>query len=161
MRQKSGSKDMAQLAQLNIARMKYAYDGAEMQDFIDALDPVNETADASPGFVWRMISDQDSSMELEAFENKGWLVNMSVWQSLSDLKGFMSSPLHLSIMRRRAEWFEKTDQATMVLWWVDDGHIPEFPEAIERLEYLRAHGPSEHAFSFSKAFMPNGAREGR
>ncbi len=143
---------MAQLAQLNIARMRFPPQSAKMQDFTDALDPVNATADVSPGFVWRMVSDENPSESLKEFERSGWLVNMSVWQSLADLKAFISSSLHLLIMSRRTEWFEKMDEATMVLWWVADGHQPEFSEAMERLAHLRRHGPSSYAFSFSNPF---------
>ncbi len=123
-----------------------------MQGFDDALDPVNATADKSPGFVWRMISDESNSEELEKFENQGWLVNMSVWQSLADLKAFVSSPLHLYVLRRRSEWFNKDSKPTMVLWWVAEGHQPGFGEAMDRHEHLREHGPSAHAFSFSNNF---------
>ena len=142
---------------LNIARMKFAPEGPEMQDFTDALDPVNATADVSHGFVWRMVSDENPGESLTEFEQSGWLVNMSVWQSLADLRTFVSSSLHLSIMRRRAEWFETMGEATMVLWWVADGHQPDFEEAMERLSHLRKHGPSSYAFSFSKPFDPSGA----
>ena len=145
---------MFNLAQFNIARMIFSPGHSGMQDFNDALDPVNASADASRGFVWRMVSDEDNSAELEAFEASGWLVNMSVWESLSDLKSYISTPLHLSIMRRRAEWFEKHDQATMVLWWVKNGHQPDFAEAMDRLEHLREHGPSAYAFGFSDNFAP-------
>ncbi|MFT7562552.1 MAG: hypothetical protein ACI8ZT_000183 [Bacteroidia bacterium] len=147
---------MSQLAQLNIASMKYADKDPRMQDFIDALDPVNATADASAGFVWRIKSDVDSTPELEQFETSGWLVNMSVWESLEDLKRYVATPLHLSIMRRRAEWFENYHMPTMVLWWVGDGHRPDFVEAMNRLEHIRAKGPSEYAFGFSVPFDPPG-----
>ena len=134
--------------------MKFTQGDSAMQDFDDALDPVNATADKSPGFVWRMISDESNSEKLEKFEKQGWLVNMSVWQSLADLRAFIASPLHLSVRRRRSEWFSKYDQETMVLWWVAEGHRPGFIEAMERLEYLREQGPSAHAFSFSNNFDP-------
>jgi hypothetical protein len=145
---------MSQLAQLNIARMKFADKDPRMQDFTDALDPVNATADASQGFVWRMKSDTNSTVKLEQFESSGWLVNMSVWETLEDLKTYLATSLHLSIMRRRAEWFEKYHLATMVLWWVSDGHRPDFVEAMSRLEYLRENGPSDFAFPFSSPFEP-------
>ena len=147
---------MFHLAPLNIARMKFSPGHPGMKDFTDALDPVNASADASQGFVWRMISDEDTSTEREAFEDSGWLVNMSVWKSLKDLKRYIATPLHLSIMRRRAEWFENHDQATMVLWWVKNGHQPDFPEAMNRLEHLRKNGPNAYAFGFSDNFDPHG-----
>ena len=35
-----------------------------------------------------------------------------------------------------------------VLWHVPAGHRPSVQEAIERLEHLKAHGPSERAFGW-------------
>ena len=35
-----------------------------------------------------------------------------------------------------------------VMWWVAAGHRPTIEEAKERLEYLTAHGPSDHAFGW-------------
>ena len=49
------------LAELNIAKMMYAPDGPEMQDFNDALDSVNALAEGSEGFVWRLVSDPDDA----------------------------------------------------------------------------------------------------
>lgn len=131
--------------------MKYAQDDPAFADFVAALDPVNAAADASPGFVWRLASDAGDSPALAEFEGRGWLVNMSVWESLEDLTRFIRSPLHLAVMRRRAEWFEPTD-VSLCLWWVPAGHRPGFEEAMARLEHLRAHGPTQHAFTFSEFY---------
>ena len=38
------------LAQLNVARLRAPIDSPLLADFVAALDPVNELADASPGF---------------------------------------------------------------------------------------------------------------
>lgn len=145
---------MAHLAQLNIARSRFTKGDAEMQDFVEALDPVNALADETPGFVWRLISDQYNSATVEEFESQGWLVNMSVWESFEDFRAFFTTGLHLSIMRRRAEWFHQSEQATSVLWWVPAGHIPTFEEAMSRLQTLRENGPGPQAFSFSASFDP-------
>lgn len=130
------------------------YDDPRMQPFIEQLEPVNASAEQHPGFVWRLESDQVHDPELAAFEASGWLVNMSVWQSIEALKGFICSPGHLAVMRRRGEWFTPWPEATMVLWWVLPGHKPDFAEALEKLERLRSDGPSAEAFSFSDAFDP-------
>lgn len=143
---------MFHLAQLNIAKMKFGMEDEPMVDFVTALDPVNASADAHPGFVWRLASDDNPPADLADFEQQGWLVNMSVWEDLESLRAFISSPRHLAIMRRRAEWFEKQDAATMVLWWVRAGHRPDFAEAMQRLEQLRAQGPGPAAFTFGKPF---------
>ena len=36
------------------------------------------------------------------------------------------------------------------MWWVPAGHIPSVEEADERLDYLRANGPTAHAFGFKQ-----------
>jgi Domain of unknown function (DUF3291) len=68
------------------------------------------------------------------------------------IKGAMDSPVQ--IMRRRRGWFERMDQAFLVLWWVPAGHRPSIAEAIEKLELLRSAGPSAQAFTFRQSFPP-------
>lgn len=122
-----------------------------MTDFMAALDPVNALAEASPGFVLRMVSGPQDSPEQIAFEASGWLLNISVWAGLEDLRRFVRSEGHMAVMRRRAEWFNAVE-VNLCLWWVDEGHRPDFAEAMQRLEYLREHGPSAQAFNFRSSF---------
>jgi hypothetical protein len=61
---------------------------------------------------------------------------------------------HKEVMRRRREWFEKMAEPYLALWWVPAGHVPTVEEAEERLLHLRAHGPTEHAFTFREPFPP-------
>jgi hypothetical protein len=44
------------LAQLNIAKMKFAIDAPELSEFVARLEDVNALADDSPGLVWRLQS---------------------------------------------------------------------------------------------------------
>ena len=133
--------------------MKYAPDDPQFAAFVNALDPVNASAEQHPGFVWRLVSDDNVEPELVELESRGWLVNMSVWERLEDLKAFIRTPLHFSIMRRRTEWFQHTE-VSMCLWWVPAGHIPTFAEAMERLNLLEEQGPSERSFHFADPFPP-------
>ena len=144
------------LAELNIAKMIFESDGPEMQDFNDALDPVNALAEASPGFVWRLVSGDETPPEDLVFGDPTWLVNLSVWENLDALMAFVRSELHRSVMQRRGEWFRPQEEATMVLWWLPAGQRPSVAEAQERLEALRRDGPTPHAFGFSSAFPPPG-----
>ena len=148
---------MAALAQLNIARMKVAEDDPVFAPFLEMLDPVNQTAEASPGFRWRLVSGEDDCPELAAHEADGWLVNMSLWDSLESLQAFIRSPKHLSVMRRRKEWFSDVE-VHLVLWWLPEGETPTFTDAMRRLEQLRAQGPSPEAFDFRHVYpAPAGA----
>ena len=145
-----------QLAQLNIARMKFDMESPEMSDFVDALDPVNATADASPGFVWRLQDDNGNATSQLIWDDPQWLVNVTVWENLESLKRFVRSELHLRIMQRRREWFAALAEAYVVLWWVPAGHQPTVAEAQSRLEKLRADGPGPEAFNFARPFPPPG-----
>ena len=143
------------LAQLNIGIPRGPLDGPVMKDFMDALDSVNAVADAAPGFVWRLQTDEGNATAVRAFDDDSLIVNMSVWESLESLRGFVySSRAHLDVMRRRREFFEQMSELFVVLWWVEAGHVPTIPEAEERLTLLRAIGPSPDAFTFRRHFPP-------
>ncbi|MEM1413180.1 MAG: DUF3291 domain-containing protein [Pseudomonadota bacterium] len=144
---------MPVLAHFNIARMKVDWDDPAFADFRDALDPVNADSEAHPGFIWRLKSAEDDSPELVAFENEGWLVNLTAWTDLDSLKAFVRSLGHLAVMRRRGEWFETTP-ANLVLWWLPEGERPTFEDAMRRRDHLLAHGPGPEAFNFRQPMPP-------
>jgi len=136
-----------QLAQLNIARRRFALDGVEMKDFVDGLDPVNALADQSDGFIWRLQTDAGDATELSIYGDPELIVNITVWESLDALLSFVRSAGHLAIMKRRREWFERMEAPHLVLWWVPTGHQPTIEEAEQRLDHLREHGSTAQAFS--------------
>ena len=144
---------MFQLAQLNIAKMQFPYDDPRFTDFIEALDPVNESTESMPGFVWRLQTNEGNATSIAVYDDNLLLVNMSVWESLDNLMNFVRSQAHLAIMQRRREWFVAFDLPYLVLWWVPAGHEPSVQEAQARLDYLRDNGPTRHAFSFSQPFQ--------
>lgn len=143
-----------QLAQLNIGIIRAPMDSPLMADFAANLDRINALAERSPGFLWRLQTEEGNATALRPFENENLLVNMSVWQDAESLIGFVYRSAHADIMRRRREWFERMAEAFMVLWWVPQGHRPAIPEAIERLELLRERGPGAEAFTFRKVYPP-------
>ena len=118
-----------ELAQLNIAVMKEPLESPGMADFVANLDRINALAEASPGFVWRLQSDEGNNT---AFRPLGetTLVNMSVWKDVESLNGYVYKTAHVEIMRRRDEWFERMREAFLVLWWVPAGHRPGIDEAV-------------------------------
>jgi hypothetical protein len=141
------------LAQVNIGRMLGPIDSPVMADFKANLDPINALAEATPGFVWRLKSDDSGNATDIAFSDDPLeIVNMSVWESLDALKGYVYKSHHLDIFKRRAEWFEKPAQANYALWWIPEGHIPTVAEAKERLEHYRQHGATQYSFWFSQPF---------
>jgi hypothetical protein len=137
------------LAQLNIGRLRYEVGDPRMADFVDNLALVNGLAECSPGFVWRYQDDSGSAIETRPFAGDPRMaVNLSVWDSVEALERFVWQTVHKRFYGRRQEWFERTDERYFVMWWVPAGHRPTVQEAIERLQHLQQHGPSEHAFGW-------------
>ncbi|HEY1510229.1 MAG TPA: DUF3291 domain-containing protein [Solirubrobacteraceae bacterium] len=144
------------LAQVNIARSLAPLDTPLMAEFVAALDRVNAIADRSPGFVWRLQTEEGDATAIRAFEDELVIINMSVWASADQLAEFVYRSGHVEVMRRRREWFERL-RLYLALWWIPEGHIPTVQEAQERLAHLEAHGPSPYAFTFKRRFTPDGA----
>jgi heme-degrading monooxygenase HmoA len=141
------------LAQLNIALPKAPLEDPLLTDFVAQLDAVNALADASPGFVWRLQDEAGNATGIRAFGDDRLIVNMSVWESLEDLRAFVyGTDAHRQVLKRRREWFEHMEDAFLVLWWVPAGHIPSLDEAEERLDHMRAHGPTPYGFTFRQSF---------
>ena len=146
-----------QLAQVNIARPLAPIGSVRMQEFVDNLDPVNAAADASPGFVWRLQTEDGNATSLHVFGDAHLLINMSVWESVDALRDFVQrADAHRAVLRRRREWFSPLAEAYTALWWVPSGHTPTIEEAEARLRHLRAQGPTSVAFTFRDAFPPPG-----
>lgn len=143
-----------QLAQLNIARMRAPLESPVMAGFVALLDEVNALAERSPGFVWRLKGDGNDATSLRPFDDDYIIVNMSVWESIDDLRAYVYKSAHAAPMRRRREWFKHFDGAYMVLWWVEAGHTPSVGEARQRLRQLAAQGPTADAFTFKQPFAP-------
>jgi hypothetical protein len=136
------------LAQLNIARLRFPLDGPELKDFVDALPEINGLGDASPGFVWRLQDDSGDATGVANPFGEGVIINLTVWESVEALREFIYRSPHLDYMRRRREWFDHLGiEAHLVLWWVPVGHTPTVDEAAERLAHLEKHGSTEHAFT--------------
>lgn len=139
---------MPHLAQLNIGRMLAPLDSPTMAEFVARLDDINALADEYPGFVWRLQDSGGNATSLRPFDDEWLIVNMSVWESVEQLKAFTYATAHATVMRKRRQWFEPHTEMYFVMWWIPEGHIPTVHEARERLEYLQANGEGEYAFTF-------------
>ncbi|MFJ2721192.1 DUF3291 domain-containing protein [Streptomyces sp. NPDC087437] len=146
-----------ELAQVNIARLNAPLDSPQLKDFVDALDPVNADADAADGFVWRLKSGSGNATDVAVFGDAWLIVNMSVWRDANALTAYMYRGRHREMLARRREFFERPTEAVTALWWVPAGHRPTVAEAEERLLHLRAHGPTEYAFTLRASFPPRQA----
>lgn len=152
------------LAQVNIGRLRAPLDSPALADFVAALDPVNAAAEAAPGFVWRLQTEDGNATSVRAFEwdiagSAGVIVNMSVWESVEALAAFVYSHQHRPVLRRRREWFEPMTEAYTALWWIRRGTTPTTAEAEGKVRRLRAHGPTPLAFTLRVHFPPPGGAD--
>lgn len=140
------------LAQLNIAKAKYPLDAPEIKEFVDNLEPINQLAERSEGFVWRLKDDSGDATSMSVFTDPNLIVNMSMWSSVDALKHFMFKTHHKDFLSRKKQWFDDMAEHNYVLWWVPVDHIPSIEEAEEKLLHLRQYGETVQAFTFKKTF---------
>jgi hypothetical protein len=141
------------LAQLNVGRLVAPTDSPQVAEFMDALDPINALADTSPGFLWRFQTEAGNATDERPFDDDElMIVNFSTWESVEALGDYVYRTAHTEFLRRRREGFDRLDDIAVVLWWVPVGHRPGIDEAIDRLDHLRRHGPTPHAFTFRHRF---------
>jgi hypothetical protein len=145
------------LAQLNVGRLRAPMDDPLIDDFRENLDRINELAEASPGYVWRLQDDSGNATGIKAFEDELEIVNLTVWTSIEALADFTYRSGHVEFLRRRREFFEAASVPILCLWWIPEGTIPSVEDAIVRLDHLRSHGPTPTAFTFRARFEPDGA----
>ena len=145
------------LAQVNIATLLAPLDGPELAGFVAQLEPINALADRSPGFIWRLQTEDGDATAIRPYADDRVMVNLSVWASFEALRTFVYATRHLEVMRHRRQWFSRMADPYLALWWVPAGTIPTVAEAKERLELLAGRGPTAGAFTFRAPF-PEPAR---
>ena len=89
-----------------MARLRAPLESPVLAEFVAALDPVNAAADAAPGFVWRLPTEDGNATAIRAFAgdaagSAGVIVNLSVWESAEALAAFVYSDAHRQVLRRR------------------------------------------------------------
>ena len=148
------------LAQLNIAEAIASMDSPQMADFVNNIERINSLAESKPGYIWRLTDEgSDNSYSMKLFDSEFIVTNMSVWKDKESLFDFVYNTAHAEIFKRRKEWFTKMPEMHMVLWYINEGHIPDIEEAKERLQYLRKHGESAYAFTFKSLYRDEDAKK--
>ena len=140
------------LAQINIGRMVAPQGDPRVQLFFDALERVNALAEASPGFVWRLVGQFDNATDIQPTVDPLLLINMSVWEDADSLYQYVYRSAHTEVMVRRREFFERFDGSYQALWWIPAGTVPTINDGLSRLWHLDRFGPTAHAFTFKSRF---------
>lgn len=136
------------LAQLNIARPRYANDDPRFSEFMENLSRINSLGEAMPGFVWIHKDDSGHAMDMPT----PWpdaAANLTVWETPEHLEHFVWNTVHRKFYQKKDNWFEPLSTNHFVMWWVEEGHLPTLEEAKERLDHLDDHGNSDFAFGWS------------
>jgi len=134
--------------------MRAPLDDPAMAGFAERLEPLNALADTSPGFVWRLQTEEGDATEIDVFGDELVLFNMSVWESVEALESYVYKSQHVKAVQKRSEWFERPKKSPLVLWWIEAGMLPTIEEGKARLENLWADGPTAEAFTFRHRFDP-------
>ena len=141
------------IAQLNIGRFRYPPGDPRMAEFMANLDRINALAERSAGFVWRLKDETNNATAIRPFPDPDMAVNFSVWKCVEALEIFVWKTVHVRFYNAKAQWFEPHGEPHFVMWTIPAGHIPTLEEAKARLEHLREHGDSDHAFGW--AYLPH------
>jgi hypothetical protein len=140
------------IAQLNIAHSRAPLTDPLLAGFVARLDEINARAEQSPGFVWRLKTDDGNATSIHVFDDDLMIVNLSVWESIDALFEFTYKSDHVQLFRQRTDWFERLTTPALALWWTPVDTLPTVGEAKTRLEHLTRHGPTAYAFNFKTRF---------
>lgn len=141
------TKAIYHLIHANVSQGRASLDDPLMNDFADQMDEIDELAQGWPGFVAQPIPPDEGTVYTElAF------LNVSIWESIEQLREFTYSGRHSELLDRRAEWFVQSNRPIYVLYWSPAGESPTEKEISQRFAYLREHGPTPLAFTFDQPF---------
>lgn len=135
---------MKHLAEINVARLKHDLYDPRVAKFTNNIDRVNGIAERADGFVWRNVGETSGPI---AGDDK-MIATVSVWTSVLQFERFVWDTLHRQFFQQRKDWFEIMESMHFAMWWVEPGTQPSLADALNRLDHLRTHGDSDHAFGW-------------
>lgn len=144
--------DLWHLAQMNVATALHDMEDSRMAGFVEQLEAINDLADTSPGFVWRLQDESGDATSIKISSDPRLIVNLSVWRSIEELSAFVYKTAHAKVMAERREWFQPAEAAYQALWWIPANALPTPEEGLFRLRCLRENGPAAEAFTFKTSF---------
>lgn len=143
---------MAVLAQFDLVKPRFPKNDSRMKGFYESTQYVNNLAEQHSGFIWRELNEDQAL--LDELWGKGYLYTLSLWKSPEALKDFLYKTPHNEFRKRGSEWFLPINKPRVVMWWVDEGHVPTLKEAHEKMQILYEVGPSHQAFDLKSSERP-------
>lgn len=135
------------LIHVNIATMRASFDDPIMKGFVDQIDEIDSLAQNWPGFIAQPTPPDDGQIF-----TGNTLVNLSIWDSVENLKEFTYTSRHADALEKRAEWFVQSEAPNYVLYWAPSGKMPLEVEIKQRIDHLHLHGATPYAFTFDETF---------
>lgn len=155
------------LVHLNVVRPlgPFSADLEETQYFISRLEPIMGLADETDDLLWH---DHAAKVEgqgyldlpdLFAIKTDGAdnpvIMTMAGWTDAHALHRFTRRTKdHSEGIKTLRHWVDRSEGATLVLWWEPRGVKPSFEKAWSKLIMLRENGPTPEAFSLQARFDP-------
>jgi hypothetical protein len=139
-------------AQINISKLIAPMDSPLIKEFYDFLTPVNRLAEESKGFVWRLTDESGNAalfLDSPFSDDPHMIVNMSVWETMEDLKAFTFDTVHRYFLQNRKKWMTGDVKVRLAIWEIPDGHIPNIEEGREKLRLIAENGATKEAFDFA------------
>ena len=81
---------------MNIGRLRAPTDDPLVAEFMNALDEINTLAERSPGFVWRLQTDEGNATALRPYADESILINLSTWASVDALADYGGTLIFVS-----------------------------------------------------------------
>jgi len=137
-----------------------------VQFFFKTLQELLPQAKAFDGLKWhnhgaRMPDGQYltlpelSQLETTKAEDNPHVITMGGWESPEALHKFAYRLHdHKEGMRRLHDWVDRSEGATVVMWWSPPGLHVSIEDGWNRLQKLRCEGPSPDAFDLRNRFDP-------
>jgi Domain of unknown function (DUF3291) len=168
---------VARLAFYTFGLLHEPWGSEVVRPFVESAPDVFGAAAAAPGYIARAVPSDLHRHKCEQdygewgvyatprFNDGGSIPGtvmiadtLSLWANISAVRAFAYSGKHVAALKQRWEWFRKGDWPTSVMWWVGDGEIPTWGQAVSKLELLHDEGPTPAAFNFRTPFEPDGRR---
>ena len=135
------------LIHVNIAIMRAPLDDPIMNGFVNQIDEIDSLAQGWPGFI-AQPTPPDEGQIFTGYT----LVNISIWDSVENLREFTYKSRHAGELERRAEWFIQTEAPNYLLYWAPSGSVPLEEEIKRRFDHLYLYGATPFAFTFDETF---------
>jgi Domain of unknown function (DUF3291) len=96
-----------QLAEVNLARLRFPLDSAQAREFVAAVDRIDRLAEQSAGFIWRCHTGEAHPSAAAETGDPLMVINLSVWWSYEHLHACIYRSAYGHYVRRRYDWFDK------------------------------------------------------